>query len=151
MEAGAILQKPETRERLMSLVEFDTNGGCWLWIGRLRDGYGRFSLNRTIKMTAHHASFLIHGGNVQPGQVLMHSCDVCACVNPDHLKAGTSKQNAQDAVDRNRRKPFQGKKVTEAVRSAVLRHAGSLREISRDLSVPKTTIIMIRKQANGGH
>ena len=86
MEAGAILQKPETRERLMSLVEFDTNGGCWLWIGRLRDGYGRFSLNRTIKMTAHHASFLIHGGNVQPGQVLMHSCDVCACVNPDHLK-----------------------------------------------------------------
>tara|TARA_Y100000034_G_C6781061_1_gene349128 strand:- start:325 stop:780 length:456 start_codon:yes stop_codon:yes gene_type:complete len=40
--------------------------------------------------------------SIPNGLILRHSCDNVLCVNPEHLLFGTHKQNAQDAVDRNR-------------------------------------------------
>lgn len=34
--------------------------------------------------------------------IVLHSCDNSKCINPDHIRFGTHKENSEDAVDRDR-------------------------------------------------
>jgi len=36
------------------------------------------------------------------GDVVMHTCDNPSCINPEHLKIGTSKSNSEDMVNKKR-------------------------------------------------
>jgi hypothetical protein len=65
-----------------------------------RDGYGRFSL-KGKKKRAHRVAARLDGRD-PTGQVVRHTCDNPGCVNPDHLKIGTPKDNAGDMVRRGR-------------------------------------------------
>ena len=52
---------------------------------------------------AHVASLIEHKGiSPKNGQVVMHSCDIPSCVNPDHLQIGTQSQNILDSYKRGR-------------------------------------------------
>lgn len=76
---------------------------CWPWIGSKNDrGYGSlYHRNRLTKAT--HVSYEMHNGHPFPsGMVARHSCENPACVNPRHIIPGTSRENAQDMVDRKR-------------------------------------------------
>jgi hypothetical protein len=42
------------------------------------------------------------GDRLPKGTLLRHTCDNRLCINPDHLIPGTSKENTQDMIDRNR-------------------------------------------------
>ena len=86
------------RERLLSFVEFDTAGGCWLWSGTIsREGYGRFTLpNGTAQgrtTVTHRVSYEEFVGPIKPGLVVDHKCRVRCCVNPDHLQQVTQREN----------------------------------------------------------
>lgn len=82
-------------------VEFDPNSGCWLWTGRVNDdGYGRVRLPRSTG--AHRLSYEWAHGEVPAGMVVMHKCDTPACVNPDHLRAGTQLDNIADRKAKGR-------------------------------------------------
>lgn len=75
---------------------------CWLWTGSfVPGGYGNFR-HRSITMLAHRYSLKIHGIHFTKEQVIRHTCDVRACVRPDHLVPGTRAENARDAVNRGR-------------------------------------------------
>jgi len=76
--------------------------GCWQWRAHTdKDGYG--VLPGDSKNTrAHRLSYELHKGQIQDGFVICHHCDNPGCVNPDHLFIGTTKDNAQDALQKGR-------------------------------------------------
>lgn len=82
-----------------------TGPGCWIWQGnRNQLGYGQFRVGRKGPvMTAHRVAWEIHNGPIPDGLIVMHQCDNPPCVNPDHLRVGTHKDNAQDCVAKGRR------------------------------------------------
>lgn len=85
------------------LIEIQTNreGPCWIWTKSLNwDGYATTSLGgRSI--TVHRVSYLIHKGDIPTGMVVRHCCpggENRACVNPDHLILGSTRDNNRDTV-----------------------------------------------------
>lgn len=77
---------------------------CWLWTGIVdRRGYGRVYRGRMV--FAHRFSYELHVGQIPKGLIVRHSCDVPGCVNPDHLRLGTQRDNVGDMFARGRGKP----------------------------------------------
>lgn len=52
--------------------------------------------------TAHRYTYTKTKGEIPPGLLVCHTCDVKRCVNPDHLYLGTHKDNNRDTYARNR-------------------------------------------------
>ncbi len=69
-------------------VKKDSDNGCWEWQGGLSNkGYG------VVWQLAHRVVYWMETGDEPP--LLMHLCNNPKCVNPDHLKPGTHKENVQ--------------------------------------------------------
>lgn len=99
---GRFMKGPPSIDRLLAAVEFDVNGGCWLWSNAPNAyGYGQVKVDGRFLM-AHRLSYEHHKGPVPDGLLVLHKCDVRSCVNPDHLFVGTHQDNAIDAVKKGR-------------------------------------------------
>lgn len=98
--AGEI--KPRTAwERFSELI--DTSTDCWIWAGAKNNAnYGMFHFEGKTRL-AHRASWEMSNGAIPDGLDIDHVCHVRLCVNPEHLRAVTRKQNLENAVgpDRN--------------------------------------------------
>lgn len=93
---------PSIDERLAAYHEPDPLTGCWNWTHAVdKEGYGFVKLNNRMER-AHRVSYQMHVGNIDPGNVVMHKCDNPSCINPEHLKQGTHKENSQDASRKGR-------------------------------------------------
>lgn len=87
-------------KRLMSGYSVCPDMGCWIWNGATyQNGYGWLKAFGQV-VSAHRLSFELHKGPIPKGMHILHSCDVKACVNPDHLRAGTHADNMKEAADR---------------------------------------------------
>lgn len=66
---------------------------CWLWTGSSRvRGYGGFWYHGKT-WSSHRLAYIWTKGEIPEGMVLDHTCRVRSCVNPDHLRVVTPKQN----------------------------------------------------------
>lgn len=90
-----------TQEYIRENTMFDANGGCWLWARGLHKGYGHLRIG-TKTWIAHRASWAIFNGPIPSGMLVLHKCDVPACVNPQHLFIGSQKDNCSDAKAKGR-------------------------------------------------
>lgn len=80
----------------------DSRADCWEWQSTLNDnGYGRFSTDGG-KIAAHRFAYEVVHGPIADGLVIRHMCHNRRCCNPNHLLAGTAKDNAKDAMDAGR-------------------------------------------------
>lgn len=69
--------------------------GCWLWTGSLsRGGYGECHAEGASCRKAHRMVWQRLVGPIPDGMVLDHICRERSCVNPDHLRVVTRRQNA---------------------------------------------------------
>ena len=86
-----------TIERFWKKVDKQPNG-CWVWqASKTKDGYGKFFAWGTM-VIAHRFSYEIHQGPIPPyragGLQLDHKiCSMPACVNPEHLRLVTFREN----------------------------------------------------------
>lgn len=120
----------------------EPNSGCWLWLGTLHEGgYGEFREKSagTKRVRAHVFSYRFYKGKVPEGKFVLHTCDIRCCVNPDHLYAGTKKENTADCIRRDRFQQGERHGNTELVSSQVL----AIREDARVQSVmqPNTELL----------
>lgn len=65
---------------------------CWIWVGASHSmGYGSFG-----RKLAHRVVYEAVKGPIPPGLDLDHICHIKKCVNPDHLRPVTHKQNHEN-------------------------------------------------------
>ena len=121
------------------VVELKT--GCWLWQGAVdKDGYGKCKRNgksvRAIRLFFEH---YVH--DLTAKQYACHKCDRPVCVNPDHLFAGTHRENESDK-DQKRRRP-NGR--LDRVKAELIRTSPkSGRAVAREFGVSPSTVSRVR-------
>lgn len=78
--------------------------GCWLWTASCAGrGYGQMKLPKQRKQEyAHRLAYEIYNGEAPGDHEVCHTCDNPRCCNPSHLFLGTSHDNHQDMVSKNR-------------------------------------------------
>ena len=135
-------------------AKVDTSTGCWLWTaGTSTNGYGRFRIdNHTVY--AHRYAYEQVNGPIPAGYDTDHICRNRLCVNPDHLRVTTRKQNMEnhngDALPTNHTSGVRGvtwhrraRKWMVQVRHHETRHYGGL---FTDLDEARQAAIELRNQ-----
>lgn len=94
-ELSRINTTPE--ERFWSKVDKSPHPkGCWEWRGYCgREGYGQMGVGGVGKL-AHRVSYEKVHGPIPEGRVIDHRCHNPPCVNPEHLRQATNKQNGEN-------------------------------------------------------
>ena len=162
---GEAVSRITTRdaERFWSKTE-PSASGCRLWRGSINpvSGYGQFSNGRIRRhgrmvswpVYAHRFAWLLTHGAIPLGQMVLHACDVPACVNPDHLFLGTHRDNMADAARKGRLHVVRpkGQKLTDAQVSQIRALAASgvpQVDIARTFLVSKTWVSLFLKGKRG--
>ncbi|ORA77202.1 hypothetical protein BST28_18935 [Mycolicibacter kumamotonensis] len=86
--------KTTYEDRFWSYV--DKTKDCWNWTrAKSKAGYGIFTIERRQK-PAHRLSYKFTRGPIPDGMQIDHICHNRACVNPEHLRLATNKQNMEN-------------------------------------------------------
>lgn len=136
-------------ERFWDKVDKGDSDECWEWQGnQTKSGYGLFEYdNKRVKAT-HYMITEIEDENFD-SEVVMHICDNPPCVNPNHLKQGTYKENTQDCINKGRRTQNakgEGNGFSKLTKNQVieiksrLENGESREEIAKDFPVSKSHI-----------
>lgn len=97
---------PQFKRKFLSLFPVNAfkenqKNVCWLWPGYLENtGYGRITYGGK-RYGVHQMSYLIFHGPIPNGQLVRHTCDNKACVNPRHLILGNHYTNILDMLKRD--------------------------------------------------
>lgn len=162
-------------ERSVPGVNPDYGYMCLSWTKHhTTGGYGLFMLGGRM-MRAHRAVLELKLGRpITLGLFAIHSCDYPSCIDPEHLREGTPKDNAQDMQRRGRARHPRGDshglrlhperrargdrngmaKLTEDEAMAALERVASgktQRNVAKDLGVHFSTINHIVKGRTWPH
>jgi hypothetical protein len=141
-------------DRIERDTHYEPNSGCWLYAGPIDDsGYGRVRVERK-KVRVHHFTFQKDNGPLAKGKVVMHSCDMPCCWNPDHLSIGTHRDNTQDSVKKDRWPVGErnvGAKLTNEDIAAIRASFETHRALGSEYGVAHSTIGNIKRRKKWRH
>lgn len=129
------------RERFEKKVRV-VESGCHEWQSTIhRDGYGKFWFAER-QVQAHRVAYLLYKEPIPEGLQILHRCDNRKCVNPEHLYAGTPKQNVADRTERcpkwgNMQVPFE---VVQEIRSLYATGRFSQQELADKFGIGQTRV-----------
>ena len=114
-----------------------------MWTGALNSGGYPVTWkdNKTVYM---HRYIM----KAQKGEIVLHTCDNPSCINPNHLKIGTYKENSQDMVAKNRQAIGErcgNSKFTQEVVDSIrkLQGTSSSRKVGLQYGMSKTNVLDI--------
>jgi hypothetical protein len=85
------------------LRKIDRAGDCWEWTGSKNlNGYGNVNVwvdSRKTTARAHRIAYALANGEIPEGLEVDHVCHNRGCVNSDHLRLVTRKQNSENPSD----------------------------------------------------
>lgn len=86
------LFSPRGPQKYMSIADrIDATGDCWEWTGsKDKDGYGQIDGAK-----AHRIVWQALVGGIPEGMQIDHLCRLERCVNPDHLRVVTARENSR--------------------------------------------------------
>lgn len=91
-----------------------SESGCWVWTGVLHTstkypaGHHGMTMYKGKSISTHRAMWIAVHGSIPEGKHVCHTCDVPACINPEHLWIGTHRENMAD-MNRKGRNPMASK------------------------------------------
>lgn len=147
------IQHPPLADRMAAKTDRTSSpDGCWPWTAnRNRQGYGTIDVSGASRL-AHRVAYTLAFGPIPSGLDICHRCDNPPCVRPDHLFAGSAKDNMADMRAKGRERRATGEasgkarltwEMVEVIRR---RYApgrrGSLgsRALARELGISKSTV-----------
>ena len=149
--AGRLTPKPkETSQQYMRNRTRILENGCWEWQQSKYLGYGRL-IREGKTWPAHAYSYTVFVGPIPKGLQINHKCHNRSCVNPEHLYAGTQKDNVRDMNEAGRRNQVRGSKggnskITEDIAKQIYCQDGIARLIANKFGVSISLVYAIKKK-----
>ena len=114
------------------------------------DGYGMCWITGIVTAETHRVAYVLAHGPIPAKLKILHSCHNPLCVNPDHLRLGTHKENMRDMVEAGRKLRGPGSNPRKLTVEAAMIIQGdrilgvSMKETARDLDVPYRLVGAVR-------
>lgn len=97
LRRGEIETRPDPGYSDRFWAKVEKTESCWNWTAaKTHNGYGVAYLPNHKQQVAHKIAYRMLVGEVPDGIELDHTCHNRSCVNPDHLRQATHKQNQEN-------------------------------------------------------
>lgn len=132
------------------LYEINDNG-CWEVTNRAynKDGYYKVSINNKTLLLHRLVYQQENNCILSPDDIIRHKCDNPHCINPTHLEIGTTQDNVQDRVDRNRSARNENHGQTKLTNQQVIEiyySTGTQQQIAKKYNVSQRLVSLIKRK-----